>query len=154
MNFPCAKSVICHYCERRYFHVYKFSRIYEKVFSIIGSSGYYTSNFRGVYIFADILETRIMRKYVQRENIYVHSICYAALTWQTHSEIAHGRYHNTTNVYNHGIYILRIQNSQCFPLKFMIDLVNLQKGLCTLVVALAALDRALAHLFMSSSDSA
>ena len=44
------------------------------VLSIIVSLGFYKSNFRGVHIFADVLETRITRKYVQRENIYIHSI--------------------------------------------------------------------------------
>ena len=41
------------------------------VLGIIGYLGFYKSNFQGVYIFADILQTRIMRKYA--ENIYVHS---------------------------------------------------------------------------------
>ena len=51
------------YCEHRYFHVYKFSRIYEMgnfacikihVLSINGSLGFDKSNFRGVHIFTDI----------------------------------------------------------------------------------------------------
>ena len=50
-----------------------FACIKIRVLCIIGSQGYYKSNFRGVHIFGDIQETRIMRKYVQRENIYVHS---------------------------------------------------------------------------------
>ena len=57
------------------------------VLCIIGSIGYYKSNFRGVHIFADIQETRTTQKYVQRENIYVLSIsigrivifCYAKI---------------------------------------------------------------------------
>ena len=44
------------------------------VLSIIGSLGYYKSNFRGVHIFADIKEMQIAQKYVQRKNIYIHSM--------------------------------------------------------------------------------
>ena len=50
-----------------------FACIIIHVLSIIVYLGFYKSNFRGVYIFADVLETRITRKYVQRENIYIHS---------------------------------------------------------------------------------
>ena len=46
-----------------------FACIKIRVLGIIDSLGYYKSNFRGVHVFADILETRITRKYVQRENI-------------------------------------------------------------------------------------
>ena len=51
-----------------------FACIKIRVLSIIGSLACYKSNFRGVHIFADVLETRITRKYLQRENIYVYSI--------------------------------------------------------------------------------
>ena len=51
-----------------------------RVLSIISSLGSYQSNFRGVHIFADIKKnTRITRKYVQRENIYLHSRCVIVL---------------------------------------------------------------------------
>ena len=51
------------YCERRYFHVYTFLRIYINgqfrvyqncILSRTGSLGYYKNNFQGVHIFADI----------------------------------------------------------------------------------------------------
>ena len=44
-----------------------FACIKLHVLSIIGSLGFHQSNFRGVHIFADVLGTRITRKYVQRE---------------------------------------------------------------------------------------
>ena len=50
-----------------------FACIKIRVLCVIGSLGYYKSNFQGVHFFEDISETRISRKYVQRENIYVHS---------------------------------------------------------------------------------
>ena len=37
----------------------------------------YNSNFHDVHIFADIRETPIMRKYVQRENVCIHSIYFS-----------------------------------------------------------------------------
>ena len=52
-----------------------FACIKIRVFSTNDSLDYNDSNFHSVYIFADILETRIKRKYVQRENFYVDSIC-------------------------------------------------------------------------------
>ena len=51
-----------------------FACIKIHVLRMIGSLGYYKSNFRGVHIFANVLETRITRKYEQREYIYVYSI--------------------------------------------------------------------------------
>ena len=59
---------------RGFMELGNFACIKIRVLCIIGSICYYKSNFRGVHIFADIKETRITRKYVQRENIYVHSI--------------------------------------------------------------------------------
>ena len=70
------------YCElviflcihfRGFMKMGNFACIKIHVLSIISSLGYYKSNFRGVHIFADVLETRTTRKYVQREYIYVHS---------------------------------------------------------------------------------
>ena len=53
-----------------------FACIKIRVLSIIGSLGYIKSNFRGVHNLTDIYETRITRKYVQRENIYIRSSYY------------------------------------------------------------------------------
>ena len=50
--------------------------IKNHVFTITASLGFYKCYSHGVYIFADIEETRIMRKYVQRENFYFHSRYY------------------------------------------------------------------------------
>ena len=58
----------------------KFTCTKIRVLCVIGSKRYYKGNFRGVHIFADIQETRITRKYVQHENIYVHSRGPSALT--------------------------------------------------------------------------
>ena len=48
--------------------------IYFRVISITGSLCHDKSFFHVVHIFVYIQETRIARKYVQRENFYVHSI--------------------------------------------------------------------------------
>ena len=56
-----------------------FTCITIRFLCIISSLGYYKNNFRGVHILADIQETRITRKYVQRENIYDNSILYKVL---------------------------------------------------------------------------
>ena len=48
-----------------------FAWIKIRVFSTNNSLGYNDSNFHSVYIFGDIQETRIKRKYIQRENFYV-----------------------------------------------------------------------------------
>ena len=58
---------------REFIKLGNFACIKIRVLCIIASIGYYKSNFRGVHIFADIKETRITRKYVQREYIDVHS---------------------------------------------------------------------------------
>ena len=51
-----------------------FACIKIRVLSTNDSLGYNDSNFHSVYIFADIQETLIKRKYIQRENFYVYSI--------------------------------------------------------------------------------
>ena len=58
---------------RGFMNIDNFACINICVLCIIGSLGYYKCYFRGVHIFADISETRITQKYVQRENIYAHS---------------------------------------------------------------------------------
>ena len=50
------------------------ARIYIRVFDIIDSIWHNKSYFRDVLIFADILKTRITRKYRQREKFYIHSM--------------------------------------------------------------------------------
>ena len=65
--FAC--KIVCGFMK-----VINFAWIKSCVSSTNDSLGYTDSNFHSVYIFADILGTRIKRKYIQRENFYVYSI--------------------------------------------------------------------------------
>ena len=65
-------SVCIHF--RGFMKMGNFACIKIRVLSTNNSLGYNDSNFHSVYIFADIQETRIKRKYIQRENFYVYSI--------------------------------------------------------------------------------
>ena len=58
---------------RAFVKIGNLARIYINVFDIIAFLLYNKSYFHDVYIFADIYETRITRKYVQRENFYIRS---------------------------------------------------------------------------------
>ena len=51
-----------------------FSWIRICVFRINDALGYNKSDFHGVHIFSDIQEAQITHKYVQHENVYIHSI--------------------------------------------------------------------------------
>ena len=74
------------YCKRRYVRMCKFC-VFTKmgkfawieicVLRMIVSLCFYYSNFHDVHIFADIQETPITRKYVQRENFCIHSIYFS-----------------------------------------------------------------------------
>ena len=59
---------------RVFLEIGNFACIGIRVFSTSVSLGYNKCNFHCVHIFADILETRIKRKYVLRENFYVYSM--------------------------------------------------------------------------------
>ena len=66
-----------------------FACIKIRVLCVIGSLGYYKSNFQGVHFFVDISETRISRKYVLRENIYVQSNSFRSCVITLFSETPH-----------------------------------------------------------------
>ena len=59
---------------REFAKIGNLARIYIHVFYIIAFLWYNKIYFHAAYIFADIYETRITRKYVQCENVYIHSI--------------------------------------------------------------------------------
>ena len=46
---------------------------YIRIFDILPFLWYNKSYFHDVYIFADIYEKGITRKYIQHENVYIHS---------------------------------------------------------------------------------
>ena len=65
----------------RFMRIGNFACIEIHVLSLIGSLG--------VHIFGDIKETRITQKYVQRENIYVHSKSFSQLQIITRYTVRH-----------------------------------------------------------------
>ena len=65
-----------------------FACIKIRVFSTNDSFGYNDSNFHSVYIFADIQETRIKRKYKQRENFDVYSILFLGVVGHLRVHVA------------------------------------------------------------------
>ena len=59
---------------RGFMKIGNFACINIRIFSTNSSLGFNDSNFQGVYIFADIQETRIKLKYIQCEKFYFYSI--------------------------------------------------------------------------------
>ena len=58
---------------REFAEIGNFAQIYIRVFDVIVYIWQSKSYFHGKHILANISETRITRKYIKRENLYIHS---------------------------------------------------------------------------------